>query len=277
MKHIIISLMTMFCMCFSFANDGVKLDESNTDQSLIYGNYFDPGHKQKRNAQWGKDRSPLEIYFGLEPSASVKLNFYGSKHGALTERAYMMAGMDFDSDIYGKMGFLLNPGRKNKNRSLSNPAFGWWRLWRYVMIRQAVEVGYKGYFLDPEDSMSEKLSSENYGGVTFNYTLIFDGNFIFDKTSWYFFDHRTARRIRLKIDAGIFFNFNKFNPHRGIGVYTAPANQLDGLVENPDIVDEYGTNDPNDLDYNPNYGQPIMDYTYSRLQPFLNFSIGFAL
>ena len=30
---------------------------------------------------------------------------------------------------------------------------------------------------------------------------------------WYIFDHRTARRIRLKFDAGLFFNLSKFNQH----------------------------------------------------------------
>ena len=136
MKHVIASLFVLFFVSFVSANNNQS--NQKTESPLLYSNYFDPGHKQKRGAQLGKDRSAIEFYFGLQPSLGLKLNFYGSKHGALTERAYMMAGMDFDSDLYAKLGVLLNPGKRNKNRSLSNPAFGWWKLWRYVMIRQAL-------------------------------------------------------------------------------------------------------------------------------------------
>jgi len=166
--------------------------------------------------------------------------------------------MDFDSDIYAKFGFLLNPGKINKNRSLSNPSFGWWRLWRYVMVRQAIEIGYKGQFLDSEE---DDFLNKNYGGFTANYTLIFDGNFIFDKTAWYFLDHRTARRIRFKLDAGLFLNLNKFN-QPSIGILSG-SNDSNGEDYNDDIV--------NDL------GQSLMMPTYPTISPFVQLSVGFAI
>ena len=254
MKPIIIFIF-VFVSTIVYAGDGNYLNLS--EESLLHRNYFDPGHKQKRGSQMGKDRSAIETYLGLQPSFSLKLNFYGAKHGSLTERGYMMLGMDFDTDLWAKFGVLLNPGRRNKNRSLSNPIFGWWKLWRYVMVRQAVELGYKGQFLDTEEDES---SNNNYGGLTANYSLIFDGNFIFDKTAWYFFDHRTARRIRFKVDAGIFFNLNKFDqPDLG---FLSLSNESAGRDYNEDVPD---------LD-----GNPLQMDTYPVISPFLNLSIGFA-
>ena len=140
------------------------------------------------------------------------------------------------------------------------------------MVRQALELGYKGQFLDTEED--ESLNN-NYWGLTANYSLIFDGNFIFDKTAWYFFDHRTARRIRFKIDAGIFFNLNKFNqPDLG---FLSLSNEATGRDYNEDALDDFGQNtDPLENNYNPNFGQPKEMDTYPVISPFLNLSIGFA-
>ena len=125
------------------------------------------------------------------------------------------------------------------------------------MVRQGVELGYKGQFLDAEEN---ELINTNYGGVTANYTLIFDGNFLFDKTSWYFFDHRTARRIRLKIDAGLFMNFDKFDqPNLG---FLSGSNDATGQDYSEDVIDINGV-------------EQLID-TYPVISPFLNFSIGFA-
>ena len=257
MKNLILFFITLsifLCNNVYAADDKILNDEN---ESLLYLNYFDPGHKQKRGSQLGKDRSPIEAYLGSHPSFALKLNFYGSKHGTLTERGYIMMGMDFDTDLFAKFGFLLNPGKKNKNRSLLNPVMGWWKLWRYVMVRQAIEIGYKGQFLDAED---DELLNTNYSGVTTNYSLIFDGNFIFDKTAWYFLDHRTARRIRIKIDAGVFFNFDQFNqPTLGL---LAGSNNATGSEFNEDVVDTDG--------------KAIEMDTYPIISPFLNLSIGFA-
>ena len=83
--------------------------------------------------------------------------------------------MDFDTDLFIKFGVILNKSAKrSQNRSLSTPRFGWIKLWRYVMIRQGLELGYKGQFLDAEEN---EFLNTNYGGLTANYTLIFDGNF----------------------------------------------------------------------------------------------------
>jgi len=268
MKHILASILILFLIL-----PGNSSDNYNFKTSPLYLNYFDPGHKQKRGAQLGKDRSAIEIYLGLQPSIGLKLNFYGSQ-GTVTERGYMMAGMDFDSDIYAKFGYLVNPGKRNKNKSLSAQSFGWWRLWRYVMIRKAIEIGYKGHFLDGDDLVSgggtastpafyvndEGDFSKNYGGLTANYTWIFDGNFLFDKTTWYFLDHRTARRIRLKVDAGLFMNFDKFNqPDLG---FLSGSNDSTGQDYNADVTDANGF-------------EQLVD-TYPVISPFINFSIGFA-
>ena len=272
MKHTILSILTLIFILPSMSSDYIK--EKN--HSFLYDNYFDPGHKQKRGAQLGKDRSAIELYFGSQASVALKLNFYGAKHGALTERGYIMAGMDFDSDLYAKFGYVLNPGKRNKNKSLSASKFGWWRLWRYVMIRKAVEIGYKGHFLDGASEVSvaprgedpafyyvntdSKEASKNYGGFTANYTWIFDGNFLFDRTAWYFLDHRTARRIRLKIDAGLFFSLNKFQQQH-IGSFSGSA------ATNGYALNEAET----DTD-----GEFIPMETYPAISPFVNFSLGFA-
>ena len=268
MKHILASILILFLIL-----PGNSSDNYNFTTSPLYLNYFDPGHKQKRGAQLGKDRSAIEMYLGLQPSIALKLNFYGSQ-GTVTERGYMMAGMDFDSDIYAKFGYLVNPGKRNKNKSLSAQSFGWWRLWRYVMIRKAIEIGYKGHFLDGDELVSgvgttsspafyvndQGESSKNYGGLTANYTWIFDGNFLFDKTTWYFLDHRTARRIRLKIDAGVFVNLNKF--------------------KQPDLGSFSGSNESSTYEANENevdeFGDPIIMSTYPVISPFVHFSVGFA-
>ena len=252
MKRIIILL---FVCVFSFSNDLFGSDGftfKTMNESLLYTNHFDPGHgKQLKN----KSKWP-ELYFGLQPSVAIKYNF--SWNSNVTESSYMMMGMDFDSDLFLKFGVLLNKGTKrSQNRSLSNPKFGWIKLWRYVLVRQGLELGYKGQFLDAEE---DELLNTNYGGMTVNYTVIFDGNFLFDKTSWYFLDHRTARRIRLKVDAGLFLNFDKFNQH-----------DLDFLS---------GSNDATGMDYNDEVvdlsGQPLLVNTYPVLSPFVNLSIGFA-
>ena len=246
MKNIIIS----FCIGLFLLPNNVFANENDNKSTTLYSNYIDPGHNQKR----GKDKSVIETYFGLQPSFAIKYNL--SHSGTSTEKTYMMLGMDFDSDLFAKIGVVVNPGKMNKNRSLSNPMFGWIKLWRYVMVRQGLELGYKGNFLDSEED--ERLNT-NYSGLTANYSLIFDGNFLLDKTAWYFFDHRTARRIRLKVDMGMFFNFNKFDQP-----------DLDFLSGN----DVTGT-DFNDeiLDIN---GAPLEMNTYPVISPFLNFSIGFA-
>ena len=96
MKHTILSILILIFIFPSISSD--YFNEKN--HSFLYDNYFDPGHKQKRGAQLGKDRSAIELYFGFQPSVALKLNFYGAKHGALTERGYIIAGMDFDSDLY---------------------------------------------------------------------------------------------------------------------------------------------------------------------------------
>jgi len=272
MKNVIISILMLFFIFPGKAGESIN----DSEHSFLYENYFDPGHKQKRGAQLGKDRSAIELYFGLQPSVALKLNFYGAKHGSLTERGYVMAGMDFDTDLYVKFGYLVNPGKRNKNKSLSASKFGWWRLWRYVMIRKAIEIGYKGQLFDGESDVSDSFGenypafyyvnndsrepSKNYGGFTANYTWIFDGNFLFDRTAWYFFDHRTARRIRLKIDAGLFFNLDQFQQQH-IGSFSS-SNDANGFDLNEKEPYENG-------EYKP------ME-TYPVISPFLNFSVGFA-
>jgi len=256
MKNLLLSVFVFIFISNSGAHNGNDVDLDNVNQSLLYSTYFDPGHKQKRGSQLGKDRSAIEAYLGFHPSISVKLNFYGAKHGTLTERGYVMMGMDFDTDLFTKFGFLLNPGKTNKNRSLGAPSLGWVKLWRYVMVRHAIELGFKGQFLDQEEN--ETLNT-NYSGLTFNYAMIFDGNFIFDKTAWYFFDHRTARRIRVKLDAGIFFNFNKFNqPQLGL----LSNNNSTGTDFNEDVTDDDGN--------------PVEMNTYPVISPFVSLSLGFA-
>tara|TARA_Y100000589_G_scaffold177056_1_gene167874 strand:- start:28365 stop:29147 length:783 start_codon:yes stop_codon:yes gene_type:complete len=259
MKNFLLTLIiSSFCFLNNAnANDNTSPLKNNNFTSALHVNYLDPGHKQKRGAQLGKDRSPFEVYVGSHPSIALKLNFFSSKHGTLTERGYVMMGMDFDTDLSTKFGFVLNPGKKNKNRSLLNPTLGFHKLWRYVMVRQAIELGFKGQFLDSEE---DELINKNYSGITANYSLIFDGNFIFDKTAWYFFDHRTARRIRIKLDAGLFFNFDQFN-QPSIG-FASSSNNSNGFDFSDEITDLNGN--------------LIKAKTYPVLSPFFNISLGFA-
>jgi hypothetical protein len=251
MKSVLSSVFVFVFLCSLSVSASEDVLIKNLNSSHTHIIYLDPGHNQKR----GKDKSVIELYLGLQPSFAIKYNL--SHSSSTTEKTYMMLGMDFDSDLFAKIGVVVNPGKTNKNRSLSNPAFGWIKLWRYVMIRQALELGYKGQMLDAEED--EKLNT-NYSGLTANYSLIFDGNFLLDKTSWYFLDQRTARRIRLKVDAGIFFNLNKFNqPDLG---FLSGSNAATGMDFNEDISDVNG--------------QPTMVDTYPVLSPFVNLSIGFA-
>ena len=264
MKNILLSISLLFFATYSHANKEVV--NSEAENTALYSMYLDPGHWRHV-----KDRSKLpELYFGFQPSIFIKYNFSWSS--SVTEKTYMILGMDFDSDLFAKFGVVLNPGNKNKNRSLSNPDLGWVKLWRYVMVRQALELGYKGHFLDAEEN---ELLNVNYGGFTINYSLIFDGNFLLDKTTWYLFDHRTARRIRLKVDAGLFLNTNKFNqPNLG---FWSSSNASTGVELNEDVVDDFGQiDDPNLSNYNPNLGQPLKMPTYPVISPFINFSLGFA-
>jgi hypothetical protein len=264
-----------------FAN----VEASEKDNSSLYNFYLvDPGHSQKR----GKDKSVLEAYYGMQPSLALKYNF--SHKTAVTESAYFMMGMDFDSDMFAKIGVVLNPGKKNKNLpTLPNPdgrVAVLFKAWRYVMLRQALEFGYRGHFLDTEETIINAeptpgsgnnwvgYTNDNYGGLTFNYTLLLDGNFLFDKSMWYIFDHRTARRIRLKFDAGLFFNLSKFNQH-DLDFLSGSNSALteDGNFVLEENVDELNIAVPeDDVDFN----QPLFMRTYPVLTPFFNFSIGFA-
>ena len=236
MRHIILTT-SLFFSFFILANDGeIILEDDNKSLNI---DYMDPGHKQ------GKGASKLEMYLGLQPSFALKVNF--NPNGL-----YMMLGMDFDTDIYTKFGIILNGNNasKTRNRSLSNPEFGWWKLWRYIEVKQAFELGYKGQFLDAEEDES---INTNYGGITANYSLIFDGNFLFDKTAWYFMDHRTARRIRLKVDAGVFCNLDKFDQPT-LGLISGSNNSTGSEFKDDNTLSK----------------------VYPVISPFVNFSIGFA-
>tara|TARA_B100000530_G_scaffold335984_1_gene289444 strand:+ start:1080 stop:1838 length:759 start_codon:yes stop_codon:yes gene_type:complete len=251
MKRILLSCFFLLAITF-YANEDDNLIKTD-NSSVFYLSILDPGHgKQVKNqSKWP------ELYIGLQPSVAIKYNFGHNTN--ITETGYMMLGMDFDSDLFLKFGFIFNKGsKKSQNRSLfPHRKMGFLKLWRYVMVRQGVELGYKGQFLDAEEN---EFLNTNYGGLTANYTLIFDGNFLFDKTSWYFFDHRTARRIRLKIDAGLFMNFDKFDqPDLG---FLSGSNDATGQDYSEDVTDENGI-------------EQLID-TYPVISPFVNFSIGFA-
>jgi len=251
MKRVLLSFFFLLSIIF-YANEEDNLIITD-NSSVFYLSILDPGHGRqiKNQSKWP------ELYFGLQPSVAIKYNFGHNTN--VTETGYMMLGMDFDSDLFLKFGFVFNKGsKKSQNRSLfPHRKMGFLKLWRYVMVRQGFELGYKGQFLDAEEN---ELLNTNYGGVTANYTLIFDGNFLFDKTSWYFLDHRTARRIRLKIDAGLFMNFDKF--------------------DQPDLGFFSGSNDSTGQDYSEDVtdlnGMEQMVDTYPVISPFINFSIGFA-
>ena len=255
MKNFILFVFT-FLLAFNFVQAEVSENDNyyQVDKNSTYNIYLDPGHSQKR----GKDKSVIEAYYGMQPSLALKYNF--SHKSAATESAYFMMGMDFDSDMFAKIGVILNPGKKNKNLpTLPNPdgrVAVLFKAWRYVMLCQALEFGYRGHFLDTEEIQIEKYdtpgtgnnwigyTNDNYGGLTLNYTLLLDGNFLFDKSMWYIFDHRTARRIRLKFDFGFFFNLNKFNQH--------DLNFLSGsssaLTDNGDLVLEINEDELNTID-----------------------------
>ena len=270
---------------FSFMEASENNEYSTSDKYSLDDIYLDPGHSQKR----GKDKSVIEVYYGMQPSLALKYNF--SHKTPATESAYFMMGMDFDSDMFAKIGIILNPGKKNKNLpTVPNPdgrLSVLFKAWRYVMLRQALEFGYRGHFLDTEETEIMPYphsgtnndyigyTNDNYGGLTFNYTLLLDGNFLFDKTMWYIFDHRTARRIRLKFDAGLFFNLSKFNQHDLdflSGSNSAIEDNGDFVFEiNEDELNTYGSEETNDF-----FGQPVLMPTYPILTPFFNFSIGFA-
>ena len=286
MKNFILFVFTFLCIGSFFSMEASENDNYSTlDKYSLYNMYLDPGHSQKR----GKDKSVIEVYYGMQPSLAMKYNF--SHKSAATESAYFMMGMDFDTDMFAKIGIILNPGKKNKNLpTLPNPdgrLSVLFKAWRYVMLRQALEFGYRGHFLDTEETRIEEYNTpgtgnnwigytnDNYGGLTFNYTLLLDGNFLFDKSMWYIFDHRTARRLRLKFDFGLFFNLNKFNQH--------DLNFLSGsssaLTDNGDLVLEINEDELNttpEEESGADFNQPLFMPTYPVLTPFFNFSIGFA-
>tara|TARA_B100000579_G_C22824334_1_gene852276 strand:+ start:770 stop:1657 length:888 start_codon:yes stop_codon:yes gene_type:complete len=294
MKHIIVAVLA----CFLFFPMTANIGDPNLNNSvhvLLHDNSVDPGHNQFRKGNLGKDRYPLEMYLGSHPSFALKLNVYGSKNGSLTESAYLMAGMDLDDqDIYAKIGFTLNPGKYNKNRAIfPSKDFPWMRAWRYVMTRKAIEIGYKAHFLDGEDVVSDEddngvalgysqFTTKNYGGLTLNYTVILDAfaEKIVGKHMWWFFDMRTARRIRVKIDAGVFFNLDKFKQPRPGFFSLSTDMQTDSegdpmLEENPNVIDEIEFND--DGSYNSNFGYGKDMPIFPFVTPFINMSIGFSL
>ena len=274
MKHILASILAILISLPTIANDGKDLFNVEKNSS-INNSFFDPGHKQ-RNNRLNKDHSPIELYFGATPSFAIKLNSYGGDKKGLTESLYFMTSMDLnDQDLHAKIGIGLNPTKYNQNRSLSNPKMGWFKLWRYQMLRHSLEIGYKTHFLDPENDTKEKLVSTNYGGLTVGYTIIADGMGLFDRTLWYGFDMRTARRLRLKLDIGFFFNFDKFDQaHLG---FLSASNNTNGTDFNEDVPDDSGSDDFDSENYNPNFGQPLEMATYPVFSPFVNLSIGIAL
>ena len=177
MKNIIIS----FCIGLFLLSNNVFATENDNENTTLYSNYIDPGHNQKR----GKDKSPIELYLGLQPgSFGLKLNSYMGSHGNLTETFYLMTTMDFndedpdnndgvETDLHAKIGINLN-GKKKYNQTKVNPLIRvkFFQRWRYIQWRHSIEIGYKTYFLDPEETTAEKKVSTNYGGLTFGYSLI---------------------------------------------------------------------------------------------------------
>ena len=276
MKHILASLLVIVVSIPTIANDGKDmLNEANT--SWLYNNLLDPGHKQSMS-ELHQDKYRVELYLGSNPSVGIKLNSYGGNNGWLTESTYFMASMDFnDTDLHAKLGINVNGKSKYSNtRSLGLRKFGLIKLWRYVSLRQAIEIGYKTQFLDPEETTKEKLVSTNYGGLTLAYSWSTDALTLTQmKHMWYLLDFRTARRIRLKLDVGFFFNFDKFDQaHLG---FLSPANATNGTDFNENVPDDSGSDVFGEDDYNANFGQPLEMATYPVLSPFVNFSIGFSL
>ena len=266
MKHILVSIFAVLFVFSVNADNGDNYVNHKTDKNL-YTNSFDPGHKQKRNGNLGKDRAPFEIYFGSQPSWAIKVNLFGGiKHGTQVERFYFMGGMDFDQDLNAKIGISLNPGKYNKLR-VDRPSIfhslGIKKAYRYVMLRKSLEIGFKTYFMDPEDSITEKLNHRNYSGVTLNLSYAWDAIPLLSDFMWNFFDMRTARRLRLKVDAGIFLNLNKFDqPH--LGAFSGANNDTGEQDINEDIVlDELGSFAK----------MPV----YPVVSPFFNISVGFAI
>ena len=287
MKNFIPFVLTLLFV-FSF----VRLEASENENNYKVNNrslssmYLDPGHNQKR----GKDASVIEVYYGMQPSFAIKYNLSFKTPSSKTESVYVMTGMDFDSDMFFKIGVCLNPTKRNQNTpTFPNPdgkiSF-LFKAWRYVMNRHCLEFGYKGHFLDTDETEIIPAltpgpgnnfigyTNDNYGGLTFNYSWILNGNYIFDKTMWYIFDHRTARRIRLKFDAGLFFNLNKFNQH--------DLNFLSGsnsaLEQDGELILEVNEDELNTFvsEESGDFNSPIFMPTYPVLTPFFNFSIGFA-
>ena len=273
MKNYFVSiLLILFATSFvASANDNVFIVKKN---NLLL---LDPGHNQKR----GKDKSVLELYYGLESSVALKYNLPPGQT-SYTERLYLMIGSGFDSDMFLKVGILGNPTKSNQNMSsFPNPKSriaSFFKAYRYVMLRKGWEFGFKGHFLDTDETrviQNIGYANENYSGLTINRTWILDGNFLFDKTSWRLLDHRTARRIRLKFDVGAFFNLNKFNKP-DIDFISLPANDIVSYEINEDETDNIGQPDPEVENYNPNFGNSLLMATYPTLSFYANFSIGFA-
>ena len=276
MKNYFVSiLLTLLATCFvASANDNVFIGKKN---NLLL---LDPGHNQKR----GKDKSVLELYYGLESSIALKYNLPPGQT-SYTERLYLMIGSGFDSDMFLKIGILGNPTKRNQNMSsFPNPKSriaSFFKAYRYVMLRKGWEFGFKGHFLDTDETRVDYIqnigyANENYSGLTINRTWILDGNFLFDKTSWRLLDHRTARRIRLKLDIGAFFNLNKFNKP-DIDFVSLPSNDIVAYEINEEETNNFGQVEDNTApNYNENFGSSLLMATYPTLSFYANFSIGFA-
>ena len=272
---VIILLVSLFTFFSALADNNVSLVHKNNNLLLI-----DPGHNQKR----GKDKSVLELYYGLESSVALKYNLPPGQT-SYTERLYLMIGSGFDSDMFLKIGILGNPTKRNQNMSsFPNPKSriaSFFKAYRYVMLRKGWEFGFKGHFLDTDEISVDYIKNigyvnDNYSGLTINRTWILDGNFLFDKTSWRLFDHRTARRIRIKFDIGAFFNLNKFNKP-DIDFVSLPSNDVVDFQINEDESNNFGqVEDPLAANYNPNFGNSLRMATYPTLSIYANFSIGFA-
>ena len=195
-----------------------------------------------------------------------------------------MANLDFDdTDIHAKLGFNLNGQKKhNQNKVLPLVRVKGFERWRYIQWRHSIEIGYKTHFLDPEETTQEQLVSNNYSGLTVGYSWVGDAlSFLgISRTSfmWGVFDHRTARRIRTKVDLGCFFNLDRFDASH-INYLTLIGTQGDsnGTDFNENILDDFGSDDFDSEDYNPNYGQPLEMPTYPVFSLYINFSIGIAL
>ena len=128
---VIILLVSFFTLSVS-ADNNVSLVHKNNNLLLL-----DPGHNQKR----GKDKSVLELYYGLESSVALKYNLPPGQT-SYTERLYLMIGSGFDSDMFLKIGILGNPTKRNQNlSSFPNPKSriaSFFKAWRYVMKRVGI-------------------------------------------------------------------------------------------------------------------------------------------